>query len=111
MDKKDFSEKLHKVLTIVGWVLCVILVPILIVNCTLIAKSFIKQDEVPDFAGVIPLIVLTDSMFPDIKSGDLIFVKTAEADDVAVGDTISFTDPAGNGTSIVTCCPQPLFQL
>lgn len=92
----------HKVFTIIGIVLCVILVPMLIVNCTLIIKSFINEDEVPDFAGVIPLIVLTDSMYPDIESGDLIFTKTVDASEVNIGDTISFTDPDGNGTSIVT---------
>lgn len=82
--------------------MCIILVPMLIINCTLIIKSFVNEDQVPDFAGVVPLIVLTDSMYPDIQSGDLIFTKTADAEDIEVGDTISFTDPAGNGTSIVT---------
>ena len=96
------GDRLHKVLTIVGIVMCVILVPILIVNCTLIVKSLINKDEVPDFGGTLPLIVLTDSMYPDIKSGDLIICKTIEAEDVEVGDVISFYDPAGNGTSVVT---------
>ena len=94
--------KLHKILTIVGWILCVLLVPILIVNCTLIVKSFVNQDEVPDFGGVMPLIVLTDSMYPDIKSGDLIICHTVDPTEIQVGDVISFFDPAGNGTSVVT---------
>jgi signal peptidase len=102
MSKKDNSQTLHKVLTIVGWILCIILIPMLIVNCTLIIKSFINEDEVPDIGGYLPLIVLTDSMFPEIKSGDLIICHTIDPDEVKVGDTISFTDPAGNGTSIVT---------
>ena len=82
--------------------MCVILVPILIVNCTLLVKSFINKDEVPDFGGTLPLIVLTDSMYPDIKSGDLIICKAVDAKDVAIGDVISFYDPAGKGTSVVT---------
>ena len=102
MKTNDSKSKSQKVLTIIGIVLCVILIPMLIVNCTLIIKSFVNEDEVPDFAGVVPLIVLTDSMYPDIKSGDLILTKTADADEIEVGDVISFTDPAGNGTSIVT---------
>lgn len=96
------AEKRHKIFTIIGIILCVILVPMLIVNCTLIIKSFIDPDEVPDFAGVVPLIVLTDSMYPDIEKGDLIFTQTANADEIEIGDTISFTDPDGNGVSIVT---------
>lgn len=102
MNKKENSSIFHKVLTITGIVLCVILVPILIVNCTLLTKSFINKDKVPDFGGSLPLIVLTDSMYPDIKSGDLIICKAVNAKDVEVGDTISFYDPAGNGSSVVT---------
>lgn len=102
MNKQENSSKFHKALTIIGIVMCVILVPILIVNCTLLVKSFINKDEVPDFGGTLPLIVLTDSMYPDIKSGDLIICKAVDAKDVAIGDVISFYDPAGKGTSVVT---------
>lgn len=96
------STKSNQVLNIIGIVLCVILVPILVVNCTLIVKSWINKDEVPSIGGVMPLIVLTDSMYPDIKSGDIIICKEADAESIVVGDDISFFDPAGNGSSIVT---------
>ena len=96
------ETKFNKSLTIIGIVMCVILIPILIVNCTLLIKSVINKEQVPDFGGTMPLIVLTDSMYPEIKSGDLIICKTVDAADVAVGDVISFYDPAGNGTSVVT---------
>ena len=102
MSEKDNSTKLHKFLTVVGWVLCVILIPILIFNCTLLVKSFVKKDEVPDIGGTLPLIVLTDSMHPRIKSGDLIICKIIDPADVEEGDVISFYDPTGNGKSVVT---------
>ena len=102
MSKQENTTKAHKALTVIGIILCVILVPILIVNCTLLIKSFINKDEVPDFGGTLPLIVLTDSMYPDIKSGDLIICKTIEAEDVAIGDVISFYDPASRGSAVVT---------
>ena len=54
----------NKVLTVIGIILCVILVPILIVNVTMIVKSFVNRDKVPTFGGFAPLIVLTDSMNP-----------------------------------------------
>lgn len=101
MTKKKTSVT-HRVLTIVGTVLCIILIPILLINITLIAKSYINKDEVPSIGGAFPLIVLTDSMYPEIESGDLIICNTTEAEDVKVNDVISFFDPAGNGTSIVT---------
>ena len=95
-------DKKQRTLTIIGIVLCVILVPILIVNCTLIIKSFINKDEVPDFAGVVPLIVLSDSMYPDIKKGDLIIAKATDTNDIAVGDVISFYAAEDDYTTIWT---------
>ncbi len=92
----------HKILTVVGVILCVILVPILIINLTLIGKGVVNKEEVPSIGGVLPLIVLTDSMYPEIQSGDLIICRTAKAEDIQVGDVIAFFDPAGNGTSVVT---------
>ena len=99
---KEKTSTAHKILTIVGTVLCIILIPILLINITLIAKSYINKDEVPSIGGTLPLIVLTDSMYPEIESGDLIICNTTEAKDIKVNDVISFFDPAGNGTSIVT---------
>lgn len=96
------SKNTNKALNIVGIVLCVILIPILIINCTLIVKNWINDDEVPSIGGVMPLIVLTDSMYPDIKSGDIIICKEVAASSIVVGDYISFFDPAGNGSSITT---------
>ena len=96
------SDSVNLVLTVIGSIMCIILIPILIVNCTLIIKSFINKDEVPSFGGVLPLIVLTDSMYPDIKSGDLIICKEIDPEEIEVGDVISFYDPAGNGTAVVT---------
>lgn len=107
MDNKKKKEQesgslRHKILNIVGTILCVILIPILAINVTLIAKSYINTEEVPSIGGILPLIVLTDSMYPEIHSGDLIICHTEDAENIKVGDVISFFDPAGNGTSIVT---------
>lgn len=96
------EQKKNKILTIIGIILCVILVPILIVNLTLIVKSYTNKDEVPAIGGYSPMIVLTDSMLPEISSGDLIIAQRIDPKDVKVGDVISFFDPAGNGTSVVT---------
>ncbi len=101
-NKEEKSGAAHRVATVVGAVLCVILLPILIINVTLIIRSFTNRDEVPSAGGIFPLIVLTDSMYPDIQSGDLIFCHTEEPENIKIGDYIAFFDPAGNGTSIVT---------
>ncbi len=101
-NKEEKSGAAHRVATVVGAVLCVILLPILIINVTLIIRSFTNREEVPSVGGIFPLIVLTDSMYPDIQSGDLIFCRTEDPENIKVGDYIAFFDPAGNGTSIVT---------
>ena len=92
----------HKVATAIGIVLCVLLVPILVVNCILLFKGATNQDEVPSVGGVVPFIVLSGSMEPEIQAGDLIICRQTPASDVHTGDVISFFDPDGNGTSVVS---------
>ncbi len=99
---KEKTSTAHKILSVIGVVLCIILVPILIINITLIIKSTTNKDEVPSVGGYLPLIVLTDSMYPEIKSGDLIICHTIDAESVQEKDVIAFFDPAGNGSSVVT---------
>lgn len=101
-DEKRTSSMRHRVGTVLGIVLCVLLVPVLAVNLILIARGFVSPEEVPSIGGVCPLIVLTDSMYPEIQSGDLIICHSADPEEVQVGDTIAFFDPAGNGTSVVS---------
>ena len=96
------GDNKQKILTIIGTILCIILLPILIINVTLIAKSYINTEEVPSLGGVFPMIVLTDSMYPEISAGDLIICNTAEPEEIQVNDVISFFDPMGSGTSVVT---------
>ena len=100
--KKSNTFSAHKIFTVVGTVLCIILIPILLINLTLIIKSYINKEAVPSIGGHLPMIVLTDSMDPYIKSGDLIICQTASAEDIRENDVISFFDPAGNGKSVVT---------
>ena len=99
---KEKTSAGHKILSVIGTVLCIILVPILVMNLILIVKSYTNTEKVPDVGGYLPMIVLTDSMYPEIESGDLIICHTIDPEDVKVDDVITFFDPAGNGTSIVT---------
>ncbi len=101
-DKKEKTSHSHKIFTIIGIILCIILIPILVINITLIVKSYTNKDEVPKIGGFCPLIVLTGSMEPEISSGDLIIVKQIDGADVKENDVIAFFDPDGNGQSILT---------
>lgn len=99
---KEKTSASHKIFSIIGVALCIILIPVLVINITLIIKSSVNKSEVPNVGGYLPMIVLTDSMNPEIESGDLIICHTIDAGSVRENDIIAFFDPAGDGTSIVT---------
>ncbi len=96
------TNRKDKILSIVGIVICILLVPILIVNCTLLVKGLLNPNEVPSLGGVFPMIVYTDSMKGVFDSGSLIICQEIAPEDVKDEDIITFFDPAGNGTSVVT---------
>lgn len=99
---KEKTSTSHKIFSVIGVALCIILIPVLVINITLIIKSSVNKSEVPNVGGYLPMIVLTDSMNPEIESGDLIICHTIDAGSVKENDIIAFFDPAGDGTSIVT---------
>lgn len=102
--KRSFKEFCQNPWNIVGIVLCVVLIPILLFNCILIVKGMVHPDEVPSIGNYTPLIVLTESMDPQIKAGDLILCKkTDKPQELKEGDIISFFDPESKmGDSVVT---------
>lgn len=101
-EQKQKTSASHKVLTVVGIVLCVILVPMLLANIVMIIKSYTNKDEVPSVFNVVPMIVLTDSMVPEIYGGDLIICTKIDAADVQKEDIIAFFDPASKTNSVLT---------
>ena len=51
------TTRAHKIMTVVGTVLCIILTPILIANITLIIRSYTQPDKVPGIGGMTPMCV------------------------------------------------------
>jgi len=91
MEKRTHKRTLlGKMLLGVGYAVCFVLTMIFIVNVTMIVKSYIHSDKVPDFFGYKPFIVLSGSMEPSIKTGDLIVTRMIAPDKIKVGDIISF---------------------
>lgn len=80
----------YQIRTLIGILLCIVLVLVLIVNITLIVRSYVDPDEVPSFLGYKPFIVLSGSMEPEISPGDLILTKNVDPKEIKVGDIISF---------------------
>jgi len=83
-------KTVSKAIKCAGIAVCGLLVLVLVVNVTIIVKSYIYPDRVPDFLGYKPFIVLSGSMEPAIQAGDLIITKVIEAEKVAEGDIIAF---------------------
>lgn len=81
---------MHVIGNIIGILIIVVLLPIMVVNITLIVKSYTQPEKVPTFMGVAPLIVLSGSMEPTIQIDDLIFTKEIKAEDIKVNDVICF---------------------
>lgn len=75
---------------VIGILLCIVMILVLIVNITLIVRSYVNPEEVPSFLGYKPFIVLSGSMEPEIMPGDLIITKNIDPKEVAAGDVISF---------------------
>lgn len=55
---------------------------------------------VPMAAGWQPTVVLTGSMAPQVRAGDVVLSSPVEAGDVQAGRVLWFTDPLGRGTLV-----------
>ena len=70
----------------------IIIIPIIVINITLIVKSFIKPNKIPDFIGYKNFVIVSESMEPTIMVGDAIFVKKVPEKEIKINDIISFHD-------------------
>ena len=76
---------------ILGIVLCVILIPVSVVNVVLIVNNFKDPSHLPGVAGYRPTIVLSGSMEPAFYPGDVILIKDTENPSaLQVGDVICY---------------------
>lgn len=88
---KEKKTLLSKSLNIVGIVICVLLIPILVINGVLLVKTIIHPDTPPDFMGYIPLVVGDENTSSMFDGDDLVIIKIPDdADQLEIGNTISF---------------------
>ncbi len=96
MYKISSFEKSKKTLSILGKIIsiliCIIIIPIIIVNITLLIKSYFNPNEISDIFGFKTFVIVSKSMEPTIMTGDAIVVKEVNPEDLKVGDIISFRD-------------------
>ena len=75
---------------VLGVVLCIVFIPLIVVNLVLIVSSYLKPDELPGVLGVKPAVVLSGSMDPAIQVGDLIFVNDCDPAALKEGDVVCY---------------------
>lgn len=89
---KEKRSALQKVSTILGVVLCVIFIPMIIINVVMIVRSYTDPDHMPSVLGISPVIVMSGSMSPEFETGDLIFVQKTDPYTLKVDDVICYLE-------------------
>ncbi len=94
--RRNRDEKIKKIVT---YIMCIILIPILIYNVSLIIQTIINVHKTPSFLGIKTYVIVSGSMKPNINIGDVVVVKNIKnKEDLKVGDVISFR----KGQSVIT---------
>lgn len=86
------KQKVTRTWQIISIIIYILIIPILIINFTLIIKSFINSNETPSILGYKNYIIVSGSMEPTIMTGDSIFVKEVPQNEIKINDIISFQD-------------------
>ena len=104
-DGRKKTPVYSKVFTVLGIILCIILLPILILNIFMIISGMSgDKNTLPNVGGYSPLIVQSGSMSGTIEEGDLIIVHAiddASRKDLKKDEIVTFHDKIENG-SLVT---------
>ena len=78
---------------------CVILIPMLLMNLSIMFQAKANEDKVPSVFGLKPFMVLSGSMEPGIKKGDLIITKVIDPETLKIDDVIAFRDSQNTVTT------------
>ena len=93
---KKSSSIMYKIFSALGFILCIIFGFLLVCNLVIIVKGTMQPESPPSVFGTTPMVVLSGSMSGDapdhIETGDLIFVDSAQAEQLEVGDVIAFME-------------------
>jgi signal peptidase len=91
MEKQEMESAIFKkVINIVAIGICIFLTMIIVINTTMIVKSYIYPERIPSFMGYKPFIVMSGSMEPTILTGDIVLARETAAENIAQNDIIAF---------------------
>ena len=94
IEKKQKNKKLLK------WAILPFFILIIAFIGDVFIQKFVLRSNTIDFLGYKPLFVLTGSMEPGIKTGDMIIVKAIKQSSIKEGDVITYA--LGNTSETVT---------
>lgn len=90
--RQEKGGAMQTIFNIVGIVLCVIFIPVIIINMVMIIRSYTDPDHIPSVFGVAPVIVLSGSMSPAFEAGDLIFIQQTDPYALQANDVICYME-------------------
>lgn len=97
LKKKSFIDKLiDGVLIIITAISCIIFALCIVI----IIQKIVFPDRIPNLFGIKPFIVLTDSMKPEIVSGDLAMIKNVKVKSLKEGDIIAFRNTEDDSVTL-----------
>lgn len=87
MDKKKQKSYISKVVSLI---ISCFLIGIILINVTMIIKSYLYPNKFPSVFGISPVVVLSGSMEPVFGVEDLILIKEVDNEKLKKGDIIAF---------------------
>ncbi len=90
--QKKQNGPLRTFLNVLGVVLCVLFIPIIILNVVMIVRSYTDPEHIPSVFGVSPVVVLSGSMSPAFEAGDMIFIQKTDPYTLKVNDVICYLE-------------------
>ncbi len=78
---------------------CIIFVPIILMNLSIMMQAKKDKDAVPSVFGIKPFMVLSGSMETEIQIGDLILTRVVDPSTLKVNDVIAFRDAENTVTT------------
>lgn len=90
MSQKKQKAFTGKISTVINILLCIILLPVIFINVTVIINSYLHPNDIPGIFGIKPVAVLSGSMEDTFMTGDLIFIKETDPTTLKKGDVICY---------------------
>lgn len=89
--QKNKRSRSSIVWNVLGIILCLVLIPVIVINVILIVSNLKDPEHMPGVAGIRPAIVLSGSMEPVFYPGDVILIKDIDTPEtLRVGDVICY---------------------